>query len=1397
MSRLAARVAILLVGQCSPLFGTELLVKFTASAQTEAWAPRPGTADSLPILHRAAGARRVAPLVPATRTDASFEARGLGRILVVTLEDRVDPPTAIDRYLRTGLVEYAVPNHTYRLALAPGDSLQPQQWALARIRAREGWAIERGNRDVIVAIVDTGVDYLHPDLAPNIWVNAAEDINGNGSFDPFPASGGGDLDGLDNDGNGFVDDVIGWDFADAPELPGTGDWRKRDNDPMDEGPSSHGTHVAGIACAVADNGIGVAGVAPGCRIMALRAGFGPLGYLQEDDVSAAIVYAVHNGASVINMSWGDVVVSPVIKDVLAYAHEHGCVLVASAGNSGTDAVHYPSGYEETISVGSTTSTDALASYSNFGPVLDVVAPGSGILSTFIGGSYGTNSGTSMAAPHVSGLAALVRSLHPEFRNEEVRAAIRAGAIDLGVPGRDDTFGAGRIDVPRSLMVEEALALHVRAPSVDGAVCGDTPIVGTVSGLTVRSWEVSVRGLGPWATVAGPFSHQVLDDTLAVWRLGDIPDGPVTLRVTARAWDGSVAERLVPLTVDRTPPGFAGLRVTPVLEGPFWQQLLEWTTDDVATLVLWIRRAGSAEQPHPFPLPYLTTSHRWLLGPETPGAGRWEVRLEATNRAGLGTLWAPPELEALTVDATPLGRLSFEETPSTLPPGYLVPRLVDFDGNGWPEVVIGTLVPSPVVPGATTLGPMAIYEAGPHGWSHVPSGAMTIYPLDAADGDRDGLVEVLGTYVASTTRSFSFFLWEPSTPGSFPSRIAWADSSNLLAAGIADTDRDGWGEIYAFDQSIYPHRAVVVCEADGDDRWAVVDTLSLPEGLGELVPRVMTRGDLDGDGMMEVVFCTTEGSFVAYRGVPSSGQPWCVCRTEREGSWYAQAVCAADVDGDGIDELVGLSRLNENLNLEHTFDARRWSLAVFRCAGEDASVVSDLVLLGAITETAFNSLSAGDVDGDGDAEVLVCAYPDYYVLDYAWPGEPSVAWYAHGASTTSSVLDVIKGTLTLVLGFPDRTAVVRGRPTSLPSPPGYVAAVPRSLDAILLTWSAVPNADGYRVFRGTSPDSLTPLAAWSSTSYVDSSVVPFVTYWYAVATIDSTFSPPEGGPSHAVSASTNEPPTVCTARFLAPSHVSLTFTEPLDGSAREPGRYALGPDALSPSSAVLTDEDRTVLLAFRTLPQDGDYFVGVTGVSDRTGIPVPEGTGAWVTIRRARTFYVREASYEGDGWVAVRFSAPVDPSAGLGCFGADPPLTFTEVDHGGAQLRLRALPPWKVDGTRYVLTVRDLTAADGTPLAPSPGDRASFFFFAEDLAACHPVPNPFRLDGSPTPVRFVGCPPDATVVVYDLAGRILGRVSETTPDGVIEWDGAGLSSGVFVYRVHSSGGTKTGRVVAIR
>jgi subtilisin-like proprotein convertase family protein len=264
----------------------------------------------------------------------------------------------------------------------------------ADINIEPAWALGTAT-SIVTAVIDTGVDYTHPDLASNIWTNTDE-VAGNG---------------IDDDGNGFVDDVRGWDFV------------NNDSDPMDD--NGHGTHVAGTIGAVGNNGIGVTGVAWTASIMPLKfldqSGSGSL-----SDAIKAIQYARVNGAKIINASWGGGGLSSALQSAITQFITSGGLFVAAAGNEATNndvTPSYPANYQGVISVGASTRTDTRASFSNYGTSVDVFAPGQSILSTLPGNRYGSLSGTSMATPQVAGALALLWGQNPTLSANTISQAL--------------------------------------------------------------------------------------------------------------------------------------------------------------------------------------------------------------------------------------------------------------------------------------------------------------------------------------------------------------------------------------------------------------------------------------------------------------------------------------------------------------------------------------------------------------------------------------------------------------------------------------------------------------------------------------------------------------------------------------------------------------------------------------------------------------------------------------------------------------------------------------------------------------------------------------------------------------------------------------------------------------
>lgn len=381
------------------------------------------------------------------RTNQSMGARTIKKYSVVPNLENVKLPEgmsvkdAVTRYMSDPNVEYAEPNYIRCASVTPFDPffINHQQWALdntgqyaggtpgADIDAASAWDITEGSNQVKIAVLDSGIDFNHPDLVSNMWTNPGESCS----------------DGVDHDGDGYINDCRGWNFVD------------NNNDPSDD--IGHGTHVAGVIGAATDNGMGMAGVMWHVKLMPLKifnvnttlTGNCSTSALVSDEI-AAIEYALDHGAKVINASFGSEGYCQSEYDSIKTAKFAGVLFVAAAGNGGLDSIglntdvdpQYPANYDlaNIISVAATDQNDRLASFSNFGPnSVHVAAPGvyilstipfSGVASTFSSlctGSFDSGydfcSGTSMAAPHVSGLAGLFFSAYPHLTMDQIRETI--------------------------------------------------------------------------------------------------------------------------------------------------------------------------------------------------------------------------------------------------------------------------------------------------------------------------------------------------------------------------------------------------------------------------------------------------------------------------------------------------------------------------------------------------------------------------------------------------------------------------------------------------------------------------------------------------------------------------------------------------------------------------------------------------------------------------------------------------------------------------------------------------------------------------------------------------------------------------------------------------------------
>ncbi len=366
---------------------------------------------------------------------------------------------------------YEISGSTSDYTTIVNDPLAYQQLSLKQLDPQQLWQYTKGE-DAVVAVIDTGVDYNHEDLKDNIW-NNVDEIAGNG---------------IDDDKNGYVDDTRGWDFVDNAGFNciSSEDCNGEDNNPMDV--NTHGTHVSGIIAANQNNNVGISGIAPKAKIMPLRAGYstGASAFLSTSDIIQAITYAIDNDADVINMSFAGAELD-VLDDILDLADSVGIVLVAAAGNNGSSTPTYPAALPQVIAVGSIADNDTKSSFSNYGTWVDIVAPGSWIMSTTPGNQYGIKSGTSMASPHVAGIAALIKSKNKlrKLSSAETRSLIMSSTYPTTFfiyPGSPEKVGGVSANVKFTLGVDSitmpAQALTTELVSVTGSGSDyDSEIVG--------------------------------------------------------------------------------------------------------------------------------------------------------------------------------------------------------------------------------------------------------------------------------------------------------------------------------------------------------------------------------------------------------------------------------------------------------------------------------------------------------------------------------------------------------------------------------------------------------------------------------------------------------------------------------------------------------------------------------------------------------------------------------------------------------------------------------------------------------------------------------------------------------------------------------------------------------
>ncbi|MFN8393787.1 MAG: S8 family peptidase [Bacteroidia bacterium] len=1290
---------------------------------------------------------------------------------------------------------------------APNDPKVADQWYHERIETFAAWDSTRGDASVVVGILDTGIDYGHPEFDGQIAVKAAEDINGNGRFDPWPdtttVSGvTGDFDGIDQDGNGYTDDVIGWDFTDQPRSPFGGDYLFEDADPMDD--NNHGTLVSGIVAAKADNNYGGTGIAPGCRLKILRA-FSASGSGEDDDIARAIVYAADNGIRILNCSFGDIYPSQMMHEAIQYAASKGVVIIASAGNGTGDNLHYPSNFDEVIAVSasalSASGTEFLWPLSSYGHAVSLCAPGSGILCPIIRDTtneedFDEFSGTSTSAPMVSAAVALLFSQRGACSPQEVRGILTTSADDLSNPGWDHFTGAGRLNIRKALQTVGASNVQILSPQNDGgSALNSVPIVVTAldpQGTKFHlEYQAGVEGEDDWLPILMDQTAQVFRDTLTIWNIAALDEGEYTLRLRMEKTNGSTAEDRVRFVIDRSAPVIDIRLDTDAIDNEQRKMFIVYRASDRSQVTLWYRNIGEPD----FRAQVndrITRHGSFLLGSESINFSTVEYYLTAKNEAGLISQTATMQ-RSVYEEHIPL--FGWDTLTYSLPMGYYLDTLLDYDGDGLMEVAMSEYDEQ------LGFGKMKYYEYNAVQFTAVDSLNFkpVLIPKDVADTDGDGLQELLCSV------NDSLYIVEQPTTNSYPGTIHYSNLGNgLYAARLVDTDDDGATELVAKDFKDYK-----ILERSGSS-YNVTNTLvdDSPDYFGSVAPRAMVE-DVDRDGHTEVIFGDFDGDLLIYESNGSGGYIRTFLDTTdltKSGSY----ILSGNFNGDTLNDFFvavhsSLNRNEEDFEYEPTY----WWLRLYTAVGDNQYQMLWQDWLYDVDTEEFNAATAGNVDADPEDEIVFTTFPRTYIWDHVG-GSFKWSWFHYGDIATHHLIGDFDGN-----GI-NEVAIGRGdKAVFWEKDAAYAGTLPpNSLDGHVLgpnsnflDWSDGTNAMEIRIWRGpitgagniiiTLIDSVPVFPS----AYVDNiGLHPDTTYLYVLEGKNTGLNPVYSPFTYAIALRPHALGRLDSVVAQGPQQAVAYFSVPMQSDPAS-GQYIV----LNSGTACLAyntsgDLNSSVLLSFQRPFVNGLNTLTVDSLLwDAARAPLDPA------FRSAQFTYTPDTSglAHFTRWEVVEanqariwFNLPMNADVlEINRYALSPTGYVTDVQFADATQTsiLVSLSEAALGALGYPvsITLHGGTAQDGALMMEKSGNVATFSAHQDELTQAYVYPNPYRPHDQFNGIRFANLTQTATVHVYTASGRKIITLEETDGDGGLEWNlidlwGDRIVPGTYLFRVEAEG-----------
>jgi len=1313
---------------------------------------------------------------------------------------RVDlTPEEANSYLNNSAVLSLTPNYKYRIEQPSSKDLSGEQWSLPFLEMSQVWDIATGD-GVLVGVVDTGIDYNHEDFESQLWINDAEDINGNGKFDPWLSTEErdgvtGDIDFIDNDRNGYADDIIGYDFVDVTTR-NVGDDQDPDPIPADE--NRHGTNVSGIIAANNSNSFGVKGIAPGVKLLTLRA-FDISGEGESDDIAAAIVYAVANGVKVLNFSFGEKYSSPILHAAVKFAYANGVTMVSSSGNNNWYEEHYPSDYQEVITVGSLTDNGTKAGSSNYGNRLDIMAPGVQLQTTDFNNAYRSVSGTSIASPHVAAAAAILLEKDNTLNPESIKFRLLSSAReDSEMKGWDPLYGKGILDIRAALDNNTTGKVELLYPSIKQAIditnINNIPLVGTVVHPLMSNYRVYIRkGQSPfneynfrskqefkeWTPISERLYEQVINDTIATIDSELLTDSIYTIRIKLdlinnntyeerfyfRPFSSNIATKNIyterPKHVFFYDDVEAKVMITAStkFDADFYVELYTEENEYIDTYSEMIR----SELDHSVIIGDLDQNTRY--------------RYKAISVSGRDTLKFSSVFD---FEKSNFSTSAFRPKPYRLEGLYFNQEMLDSNNKVFAATNLN---------GVNFVG-ASIYKK--EGDSFVKSDSLDTPRIIVGYGDSngDGVQEIL------TGGNFELILYNQSDY-KFGEEIFSIRNDFVWPTNFVDIDGDGQSEIIAHDDSSY----FVLKYINGTYEEINRIVMPLEEGrFDNLMSAVFDN--VDSDTNMELVFTNSFGRFYIYEYV--NGEFVKEFEDLTPISVSSQHLAALDINEDGIKEILVL---NAGYQLPYNFSSGKdllWTAKLWSYNGNDfESIWQELffgVKIGAVNNLLNgykNGVITGNMDGRIGDELAISVFPDLYVFKYDGNTMQPFWHYGNTLSHDGLVFDFDdngKNELVINTFFGTQFFEITENEKSINAPANF-RGNPINESTVELRWDAAPNAEEYQIYRLLNPNTGEGrlYATTDQTQLTFDTLENFTWYdFYIISENDKGVI--SNNASELVSCYTHPVVTAERATQLG-NIITIQFSGRMPDYGIEPKIFELSSSENTYiPDGVISSQSGKVELIFVDNIEQGNYELNIPSLNDYYRQPTKSDL-IDITINSNNTdelYFIRGEVNAKD--YTVTFSEEVDESAlnidnyEFGPVGSIRNIEPTE--QGNQVVMVLELISNNSLGNKYTITAsKNIKSVLGNSMTSGAGSILQFTFFEDNLNRVFVYPQPAKLS-TDEEITFANLTASATIYVYNSKGELIHTLSDTDGDGGKQWNmvdesGSKLNPGVYYYKVEGN------------